>query len=245
MSQFVLVHGAWEGGWSWENVTPLLERNGHQVITVELPGSFGNMKPVNEVTLDEYVKEIARAISSSSEKVVLVGHSLGGISISQIAERMPDRIDRLVYVAAFLLQDGTTALEAMQSDTKGELLPQLLFSEDKSYAEVPKIAWKKTAFNDVQTETIDSVLPKLAERQATQPFVTAVQLSEERFGSVPKYIIRTSIDKVFSTDLQDRMIENWSTEEVVTLEAGHFPALSIPSELASVLHSMASIKKSK
>tara|TARA_R110000744_G_scaffold380561_1_gene502574 strand:- start:8278 stop:9015 length:738 start_codon:yes stop_codon:yes gene_type:complete len=239
MSHYVLVHGAWEGGWSWENVTPLLESDGHKVTTVELPGSFGNMKPVNEVTLDGYVTEIVKAIKSSSERVVLVGHSLGGISISQVAERMPDRIDRLVYVAAFLLQDGSTALEAMQSDEGGEMLPQLVFSEDQSYAEVPERAWRETAFNDVHANVVNSIWPKLAEKQATQPFVTTVNLSEERFGSVPKYIVRTSLDKVFSTDLQDRMIENWATEGVVTLEAGHFPTLSMPKELASVLLSMA------
>lgn len=239
MSHFVLVHGAWEGGWSWENVAPLLEHTGHKVTTVQLPGSVGNMKPVDEVTLDGYVTEITKAFASSSEKVVLVGHSLGGISISQVAEMMPDRIDRLVYVAAFLLRDGTTALEAMQSDAGGEMLPQLIFSEDQSYAEVPERAWRETAFNDVHSDAVDSVLPKLAERQATQPFVTPVQLSEERFGSVPKYIVRTSLDKVFSTELQDRMIENWATEVVVTLEAGHFPALSMPQDLASVLLSMA------
>lgn len=239
MSHFVLVHGAWEGGWSWENVAPILESNGHEVTTVQLPGSVGNVKPVDEVTLDGYVTEIAKAIKSSTERVVLVGHSLGGISISQVAERMPDRIDRLVYVAAFLLQDGTTALEAMQSDAGGEMLPQLIFSEDQSYAVAPETAWRRTAFNDVPSGVVNSILPKLAERQATQPFVTTGKLSEERFGSVRKYIVRTSLDKVFSTEFQDRMIENWATEEVVTLEAGHFPALSIPQELASVLLSIA------
>lgn len=240
MSHFVLVHGAWEGGWSWENVSPLLESNGHKVTTVQLPGSVGNMKPVDEVTLDGYIIEIAMAIKSSTEKVVLVGHSLGGISISQVAEKMPERIDRLVYVAAFLLQDGATALEAMQSDAAGEMLPQLVFSEDQSYAEVPETAWRETAFNDVPSSVTNSILPKLAERQATQPFVTSVKLSEERFGSVPKHIVRTSLDKVFSTDLQDRMIANWPTQEVVTLEAGHFPTLSMPQKLAAVLLSMAS-----
>tara|TARA_R110002073_G_scaffold118918_1_gene258605 strand:+ start:496167 stop:496904 length:738 start_codon:yes stop_codon:yes gene_type:complete len=238
MSHYVFVHGAWEGGWSWDNVGPLLESNAHKITTVQLPGSSGNMKPVDEVTLDGYITEITKAIESSQEKVVLVGHSLGGISISQVAERMPERIDRLVYVAAFLLQDGATALEAMQSDEGGEMLPQLIFSEDQSYAEVPETAWRETAFNDVKIDVVDSILPKLAEKQATQPFVTAVKLSEERFGSVKKYIVRTSLDKVFSTDLQDRMIENWATEKVVTLEAGHFPTLSMPKELASVLLSM-------
>lgn len=238
MSHFVLVHGAWEGGWSWEGVTPVLESNGHQVTTVELPGSVGNMKPIGEVTLDSYVAEITRAIDDVQGEVVLVGHSLGGISISQVAERIPERIDRLVYVTAFLLENGKNALETMQSDAGGEMLPQLLFSEDQSYAEAPEAAWRNTAFNDAPSDAVDSVLPRLAKEQATEPFVAKVELSNERFGSVPKHIVRTSLDKVFSTELQDRMIENWPVEEVVTLEAGHFPGLSMPDELARTLLSM-------
>jgi pimeloyl-ACP methyl ester carboxylesterase len=239
MSHYVLVHGAWEGGWSWENVAPLLESNGHEVTTVQLPGSNGNMKPIDEVTLDTYVNEIAKVIDSIPEKAILVGHSLGGISISQVAERMPDRIDRLVYVAAFLLQDGATALETMQGDAGGELLPQLLFSEDQSYAEVPEAAWRETAFNDVHSDAIELVLPRLAMKQASEPFVTKLELSNDRFGSIPKYVVRTSLDRVFSTELQDRMIKNWALKDVVTLEAGHFPALSMPHDLGSTLLTMA------
>ena len=238
MSHFVLVHGAWEGGWSWEHVTPLLESEGHKVTTVKLPGSYGNPKPNGEVTLDSYVAEISKAIESSQERVILVGHSLGGVSISQVAEKMPDRIDRLVYVAAFLIQNGQTALETMQGDDGGEMLPQLLFSEDQSYAEAPEAAWRNTAFNDAPIDAVNSALPRLAQKQATEPFVAKLDLSTERFGSVPKYIVRTSLDKVFSTELQDRMIENWPVEDVVTLEAGHFPALSMPGKLASTILTM-------
>ena len=239
MSHYVLVHGAWEGGWSWEHVTPLLKRNGHSVSIVQLPGSMGNTKPIDEVTLGSYVAEIARVMENITEPVVLVGHSLGGVSISQIAESIPDRIDRLIYVAAFLIENGATALETMQSDEGGEMLPQLLFSDDQSFAEAPEKAWRNTAFNDVSLNEVELALPRLAQKQATEPFVAKLDLSEARFGSIPKYIVRTSLDKVFSLDLQDRMIKNWPVEEVVTLEAGHFPALSMPEELASTLLSMA------
>jgi pimeloyl-ACP methyl ester carboxylesterase len=243
MSHYVLVHGAWEGGWSWENVIPFLESSGHKVTIVQLPGSSGNTKLIDEVTLDSYISEISEVIESSKEQVVLVGHSLGGVSISQVAEKMPDRIDRLVYVAAFLLQDGATALEAMQSDAGGEMLPQLLFSDDQSYAEAPESAWRNIAFNDASIDAVNSALPRLAQKQATEPFVAKLELSTERFGSVPKYVVRTSLDKVFSTGFQDRMIENWPVVEVVTLESGHFPALSMPRKLASTLLSMAPVQK--
>ena len=115
MSHYVLVHGAWEGAWSWEKVVPLLEEKGHQVVTVELPGSSSNRKPVDEVTQYAHVGAVADVFATIEGTVVLVGHSLGGTVISQVAERFPERIQRLVYVTAFLLKSGENALETMQS----------------------------------------------------------------------------------------------------------------------------------
>ena len=101
MKNYVLVHGAWEGSWAWEDVTSLLEKRGDKAIAVDLPGSYGNMQPVSETTLESYIKTTTEAIG----KVTLVAHSLGGATISQIAERMPEKIERLVYVASFLLKN--------------------------------------------------------------------------------------------------------------------------------------------
>ncbi|MBL4698454.1 MAG: alpha/beta fold hydrolase [Phycisphaerales bacterium] len=244
MSHYVLVHGAWEGALSWENVVPTLEEQGHQVSVVELPGSLSNMKPIEDVTLETYISAVKEVIDKSNDQVILVGHSLGGIVISQVAERFVDRIERLIYAAAFLLKDGTSAIEAMQSDPGGQLLPQLVFSEDQSYAEVLESVWREVGFHDTQPEVINDVLTKLAAKQATEPFMAKLDLSSERFGSVPKYIIRTATDRIFSLDLQDRMIENWSVEKVVTLESGHFPALSMPKGLANSILSITASQRS-
>ena len=148
MSHYVLVHGAWEGAWSWEKVVPLLEEKGHEVVTVELPGSSSNRKPVDKVTQYAYVTAVAEVLANIDGKVVLVGHSLGGTIISQVAERFPERIERLVYVTAFLLKSGENALETMQSDPAGQLLPKLVFAEDESYAAVPEDVWRDVAFHD-------------------------------------------------------------------------------------------------
>lgn len=85
MSTFVLVHGAWHGGWCWEKVVPLLKKEGHEVVVVDLPGHGDNHVPVPEVTLAAYGDHVAGVLDEQAEPVVLVGHSMGGLAISEVA----------------------------------------------------------------------------------------------------------------------------------------------------------------
>ncbi len=83
MSTFVLVHGAWHGGWCWEKVVPLLKKEGHEVVVVDLPGHGDNHVPVPEVTLAAYGDHVAGVLDEQAEPVVLVGHSMGGHSLPE------------------------------------------------------------------------------------------------------------------------------------------------------------------
>ena len=86
MATFMLVHGACTGGWCWEKVAPLLEANGHRVCAPDLPGLGKDNTPPANVTLADNVEKLSRLLDKMDEPVVLVGHSLGGITISQLAE---------------------------------------------------------------------------------------------------------------------------------------------------------------
>ncbi len=130
---------------------------------------------------------------------------------------MPEKIERLIYVAAFLLKNGDSVLEAMQRDPDGKFLPELSFSEDQSYATASEQTLRNIAFHDVDEERIRDTLPLMAEKQATEPLMAMVAVSDENFGSVPKTYIRTTKDKITSTALQDEMIANWMVETVHVL----------------------------
>ena len=105
MTTFVLVHGASHGSWCWDKVVPVLESLGHRAAAVDLPGNtYGEFDvPAAQVTLDTYVKHVCKVLDQLDEPVVLVGHSLGGLTITQTAERRPDKIKTLVYLTALLL----------------------------------------------------------------------------------------------------------------------------------------------
>ena len=235
MSHYVLVHGGWEESRIWGYVSPILEKFGHSVTAIDLPGHGANTRSVSEVTMEAYTQSVVDAIQEIDSQVILVGHSLTGAVISQVAERIPKRIERLIYVAAFLLNDGETVLGAMQSDADGEFLPEVVFSDDQTYATVPEQALRNIGFHDVDKTVIQRVLPLMVEKQATEPFMAEVRVSAENFGSVPKTYVRTSIDRVTSPALQDRMIANWDVERIVEMESGHFPAFSQPEKLAELM----------
>lgn len=103
---FVLVHGQWHGSWCWSKVVPLLTAQGHRVTAIDLPGRGGDPKELEKLTPTDYVSAVNRVLDAAPEPVVLVGHSLGGGTISLAGEARPDKIKRLVYLTAFLVPPG-------------------------------------------------------------------------------------------------------------------------------------------
>lgn len=242
MSHYILVHGAWEESRIWDDVSPRLQQHGHTVTAVDMPGHGANQQPLSSVTMTGYVQAVISAIEKLDQPVVVVGHSMAGAVISQVAEQIPEKIERLIYVAAFLLKNGGSVLQAMQSDNEGQLLPKLVFSDDQTYATVPEQVLRHVGFHDVKESVIQRVLPLMGEKQSTEPFMAKVTVTDEHFGAVPKTYIRTSIDKVTSPTLQDTMIANWKVDTVLHLESGHFPAFSVPEQLAELmLHSASTV----
>ena len=114
MATFILIHGAFHGGWCWDKVKPILEQNGNTVVAPDLPSHGADRTSIADVTLALYSERICEVLEQQSEKVILVGHSLGGLSITQAAEERPDDIGLLVYLTAFLLKNGESRRNGSQ-----------------------------------------------------------------------------------------------------------------------------------
>ena len=102
---FVLVHGACHGAWSWYKLKPPLEEAGHRVTAVDLAASGINMKAIQDVhSMLDYSQPLLDVVASLApgEKVVLVGHSLGGLSLATAMEKFPDKIALAVFLTAFM-----------------------------------------------------------------------------------------------------------------------------------------------
>jgi len=236
MKHYLLIHGAWGAAWEFNNVAKILASDGSNVTAIDLPGHGENKADIGSVTMTSYVQTVVNTIKTMDKNVVLIGHSLAGAVISQVAELIPEKIDRLIYVAAMLLKNGDTPLNVMQNDPEGYLLPNTIFSEDGSYATLNEKTVRDILLNDVKDESyLTSIVPKFLFKQATEPFMAEAQLTKENFGRLKKYYIKASIDKVISPKAQEKMLSNWKMEKVYTLESGHFPLISISEKLADVI----------
>ena len=132
MKTFILIHGSWHSAWNWHKVVPILEKAGHRAIAIDLPGMGRDKTPIQDVTMKTTVEKICALIDSVPGKVILVGHSKNGIMISQAAEYRPDKIEKLVYLAAYLIPNGKTQREYSIQDTEGWLKPYVTQHPDTS-----------------------------------------------------------------------------------------------------------------
>jgi pimeloyl-ACP methyl ester carboxylesterase len=237
MSTYVLIHGAWHGGWCWKKIVPLLEKEGHKVIAPDLPGHGQYKTPIAEITLKAYTDRVCQLLDESAEPVILVGHSMGGVVITQTAEYRPEKIEKLVYLTGFLLQDGEFLLQLAQTDTEALVLPNLVMAEDQSHATVRQEALKEIFYADCADEDVEFAKSKLVP-QAAAPFATPVNTSEENFGRIQRVYISCARDKAISPALQEKMYTALPCERVVSLNTSHSPFLSAPEELAGHLLSL-------
>jgi pimeloyl-ACP methyl ester carboxylesterase len=238
MATFVLVHGAFHGAWCWIKLVPELEARGHRAVAFDLPGGGDDPTPIEQVTLDGYVSRVADVVARQPEPVILVGHSLGGMTITAAAERMPERIRKLVYLCAFILRDGESLFTLIDPSAPKDSVPPKGSSWDIVFSPVPTEAAPKMFYNGCLEADVAYALARLRP-QANAPRLTMVRLTPERFGRVPRAYIETTNDQAVSLETQRRMVANSPCAPIRSLPTGHSPFFSAPAALADALADLA------
>lgn len=231
---FVLVHGAWAAPFAWDMVKERLSSKGNQVLTIQLPGHGNDNTYPKSLHMDSYIGYVGDIIDKNGKKVILVGHSLAGMIISGVAERMPDLIEKLVFVAAYVPQSGQSAYDISLLDKQSLLGASLLVSEDQSEFDIKKEDIINVFCQD-GSEDVQKLILSNYKSEPAAPFADPVVLSEEKFGKVAKYYIETLQDHGIGNDLQKEMIAAAKIKNVYELNAGHTPQLSRPWELSDIL----------
>ncbi len=231
---FVLVHGAWHGNWCWSKVAPLLKERGYTVLTPDLPGHFHNKKDFHDVTLQSYVDAVIHLINSCESPVILVGHSMAGVVITQVAQHIPQKIERLIYVSAFIPQHNGSLVEESKKGATAEFNEMLEINQQEMSININSNQRAIHFFyNNCSEETIQFALQHI-QAQPLSPFSDKITISQEIFQNISKTYIQCLQDNAIPLEEQLRMCEaiNCSVE---TLNTDHSPFFSRPNELVDLI----------
>lgn len=246
---FVLVHGAWQAPWVWDVVKSQLEAAGQKVVIVQLPGHGSDTTSPVTLTLDKYRDVVIKAINdlnhdapekddnvkaTTGQKVILVGHSLAGMVISEVAEAIPGQIEKLVYIGAYLPANGQSLLDLANTDAQSLLGKALVFHP--ATLGVPPDSIANIFCQDGSTEVKQLLVGRYRDEPLI-PFTNQVSLTAGNFGRTDKYYIHTLLDHVVGPDLQNRMIATTqiTASKVYPINTSHSPFLSHPDKVTEIL----------
>jgi pimeloyl-ACP methyl ester carboxylesterase len=230
MATIVLVPGAWLGAWAFERVTPLLTARGHDAHPLTLTGLGDRAHLATaETGADVHVQDVVAVIEMARlDEVVLVGHSYAGLVISGAAERIPQRLARLVWLASQPAPDGRSLFEAFGPDFQG--------SVEAAAAQSPE-GWRVPFVSD---ELLDAFYGEhaltaadkrwLRERAVGHPLAvhrTRLALESPEAAALPRSFIHCTGDL------------HPPVEGAVLLETGHWPMVTAPEALAEALDEVA------
>ncbi|MDE1906118.1 MAG: alpha/beta fold hydrolase [Rhodospirillales bacterium] len=225
MAAFILVPGAWHGAWCWEFITPLLEAAGHQVTTLDLDDA-----PYGTNPLPLWAKQIATLAEAAPEPVILVGHSRGGLVISEAAELVPGKIRKLVYLSGFLLPAGESVESAMARPEAGGAPNYLRVARGRMLALAAEAVIPRFYFLAAPHLAADA-----ASRVHPEPMGTFSAAATPPPAHIPRVYIECAQDQVVPLALQRAMQAQLPCAQVFTLPADHSPFLSMPEQLATTL----------
>ncbi|MAZ03715.1 MAG: hypothetical protein CMN56_11315 [Sneathiella sp.] len=272
---YVFIHGAWHNSETWRELKPYLEGAGHVFHAVDLPGAGSNAaqpkslmrrpfdpeafrtepSPNADITqrmrTDAVIAAVRAMNSETGGKAILVGHSLGGLTVSQVAEEIPEEIGAAVYLTAMLLVNGMSA-RAMSKHVSmdEEMIPSVICasprmvgalrlntrSEDADY----RALMQECFYGDVDVETFDRVTASLHCDEPAQVTGEPSTITRESFGRVPRHFIECLHDRAIPIDGQRHMIASVDAEMgsktiVHSLATSHSPFVSSPDKLSEIL----------
>ncbi|MGO6740173.1 alpha/beta fold hydrolase [Rhizobium leguminosarum] len=272
---YVFVHGGWHNQSAWNKVTPILEAEGHTVLTLDLPGAGANTiapksfgarpfdlaafaaepSPIADVTQDERTRAVVASVKEAASvgdgKVILVGHSAGGMTISAVAEQVPELLVAVVYIAGFMVPNGLSLLAILPHEAMSSALSPGLFVGDPAAIGATRInpgpadkayrsLLKASFYADVTEVDFAHAASQLHCDEPNGGALAPSEITPGRFGSVQRHYIRTTQDCAVPLIGQEHMIAAvdstiGGTTITHTLESSHSPFLSQPAALSKIL----------
>ncbi|MCR3721967.1 MULTISPECIES: alpha/beta fold hydrolase [Prauserella salsuginis group] len=229
MSTFVLIHGAWHGGWAWQRLVPELRAAGHEVHTPTLTGLSGRAHTLTpQVGLSTHVQDVVGLLEGYDVRdAVLVGHSYAGQVVTGVADRVPERLSLRVHLDAFVGDHGEAAVD---------LLPAGVAEHWREAAAGPGFGWlvpprSLTKLGVTDQADLDWLIPRLT----PHPWLTytePLQLTGRSDQVAAAFIECVDWMRVFQGQAERATNRDWPIHRIAT---GHEAMVTAPNELAALL----------
>ncbi|TGL45603.1 alpha/beta fold hydrolase [Leptospira perdikensis] len=264
MKTFILLHGSYHGAWNWHKLVPHIHNSGHRAINIDMPAHGIDRNKIHSVTLDDYVNKTIQTIQGIEGKVILLAHSRNGIVISKVAEKYPEKIEKLIYLAAYLIPNGKSMMDYALLDRNSLVIQNT----------IPKVSIKLATsllknYTGYKKTLIDIFLPKTFRTHRLSPHIfrealyhdcpaeitelanvlltpepnlggfEKLKLTKERYGIVPKIYIECLQDRAVTLFIQRKMQKDSPCDHVFQIDSSHSPFFSKPEELCRILNEIA------
>jgi pimeloyl-ACP methyl ester carboxylesterase len=229
VSTFVLVHGAWHGGWAWQRVVPALRAAGHEVHTPTLTGLSDRAHLLSPQTgLSTHVQDVVALLEAHDARdVVLVGHSYAGQVITGVGDRVPDRLVKRIHLDAFVGDDGDAAID---------LLPPTIAGHYREWAAGAGFGWLIPVRSLEKLGVTDEAdIAWLTPRLTPHPWLTytePLRLTGKGEQVPAAFIECVDWMRVFTPQAEKAAARGWPTHDIAT---GHEAMVTAPDELAALL----------
>ncbi|MFT4585624.1 MAG: pimeloyl-ACP methyl ester carboxylesterase [Gammaproteobacteria bacterium] len=279
---FVLIHGGFHGAWTWTDVAGVLADSGYASLAIDLPGAGSlsqfpdcyyqrpidlaqfakTISPLGKITqqerTDSAIVAVRRAAKIGNGKVILVGHSWGGLTISHVAEAVPELVQAVVYLTAVLVPNGEPGGAIFSHPTfASSLVSPLIIGSDQDNGCALRIdprsddpaygrAMEQAFYHDVAPDRNLAIANLLHCDEPIDTATAAMQISSGNYGRVARHYIHMADDRVLPPAAQDYMVERFDSSGIGgstiihRLSGGHSPMFANPAALRDVLVGIAS-----
>ena len=188
---------------------------------------------IRDVKMHSTVEKVCNLIDSIEGKVILVGHSKNGIMISQAAEYRPNKIEKLIYLAAYLIPNGKTQSEYSSQDVDGILKPYVTMHPELKAHTLQSEIYNEGLYHDCDA-SITELANLLLSHEPIESGNIPLQLTEKNYGNVPRFYIECTEDKAVTPFIQQKMYTETRCEKIYKIKTSHSPFFSQPKELCDI-----------
>jgi len=241
----VMVHGGFHWGGCFEKVVNLLGQRGYAVVTPDNLSHGYDATPYNSVKdMGDYCSPVERIVAAANAPVVLIGHSLGGLTLSYLGEKYPQKIRRLIYLSAIMCPHGESLLSYMALDRNLTFkLPPVFDRSGPADGMTLKMSdpslLKSVFYGDCSDRDVRVALANLNVTDPLAPWQWISTITPRNFGSIPRLYVECSEDSAIPLNLQRRFQQDVPGAMVRTLTTSHSPFFSHPDAVADLIDQVA------